>query len=124
MHRNRLLLLVVALATVLSLAAVGCGGDDDDDGAAQDGTGATNTGATEPAAEQVLRIAWGAEPPSLDPGKATDTTSSNVILALMDPLVKLNPDTLEPEPSAADSWEVDGNVVTFHLNQDATWTNG
>jgi oligopeptide transport system substrate-binding protein len=123
-HRNRLLLLVVALATVLSLAAVGCGGDDDDDGAAQDGTGATNTGATEPAAEQVLRIAWGAEPPSLDPGKATDTTSSNVILALMDPLVKLNPDTLEPEPSAADSWEVDGNVVTFHLNQDATWTNG
>ncbi|MGH3043254.1 MAG: peptide ABC transporter substrate-binding protein, partial [Gaiellaceae bacterium] len=124
MHRNRLLLLVVALATVLSLAAVGCGGDDDDDGAAQDGTGATDTGATEPAAEQVLRIAWGAEPPSLDPGKATDTTSSNVILALMDPLVKLDPDTLEPEPSAADSWEVDGNVVTFHLNQDATWTNG
>ena len=124
MHRNRWLLLVVALATVLSLAAVGCGGDDDDDGAAQDGTGATNTGATEPAAEQVLRIAWSTEPPSLDPGKATDTTSTNVITALMDPLVKLNPDTLEPEPSAADSWEVDGNVVTFHLNQDATWTNG
>ena len=123
MHRNKWLLLVVALATVLSLAAVGCGGDDDDDGAAGE-TGATETGATEPAAEQVLRIAWGAEPPSLDPGKATDTTSSNVILALMDPLVKLNPDTLEPEPSAADSWEVDGNVVTFHLNQDATWTNG
>ena len=123
MHRNRWLLLVVAL-TVLSLAAVGCGGDDDDDGAAADETGATDTGATEPAAEQVLRIAWGAEPPSLDPGKATDTTSSNVILALMDPLVKLDPDTLEPEPSAADSWEVDENVVTFHLNQDATWTNG
>ena len=45
MHRNRWLLLVVALATVLSLAAVGCGGDDDDDGAAQDQTGATDTGA-------------------------------------------------------------------------------
>jgi oligopeptide transport system substrate-binding protein len=72
----------------------------------------------------VLRIAWGAEPPSLDPGKATDTTSAKVISALMDPLVKLDPDTLEPVPSAADSWEVDGNVVTFHLNQDATWTNG
>ena len=89
MHRNRWLLLVVALATVLSLAAVGCGGDDDDDGAAQDETGATDTGATEPAAEQVLRIAWSTEPPSLDPGKATDTTSTNVINALMDPLVKL-----------------------------------
>jgi oligopeptide transport system substrate-binding protein len=123
-HRNKWLLLVAALVAVLSLTAVGCGGDDDDD-AAQGETGATDTSGTEPpAAEQVLRIAWGAEPPSLDPGKATDTTSSNVILALMDPLVKLNPDTLEPVPSAADSWEVDGNVVTFHLNEDATWTNG
>ena len=124
MHRNRWLLLVVALATVLSLAAVGCGGDDDDDGAAQDETGATDTGATEPAAEQVLRIAWSTEPPSLDPGKATDTTSTNVIKALMDPLVKLNPDTLEPEAALAESWEVDGSTVTFHLREDATWTNG
>ena len=121
MHRNRWLLLVLALVAVLTLGAAGCGGDDDDEAAGGD-TGATGTG--EPAAEQTLRIAWGAEPPSLDPGKATDTTSSNVILAIMDPLVRLNPDTLEPEPSAADSWDVDGNVVTFKLNEDAKWTNG
>ncbi len=121
MHRNRWLLLVLALVAVLTLGAAGCGGDDDDEAAGGD-TGATGTG--EPAAEQTLRIAWGAEPPSLDPGKATDTTSSNVILAIMDPLVRLNPDTLEPVPSAADSWDVDGNVVTFHLNEDAKWTNG
>jgi oligopeptide transport system substrate-binding protein len=114
----------VALATVLSLAAVGCGGDDDDDGGAQGETGATDTGATEPAAEQVLRIAWSTEPPSLDPGKATDTTSTNVINALMDGLVTLNPDTLDPEPALAESWEVDGSTVTFHLREDATWTNG
>jgi oligopeptide transport system substrate-binding protein len=118
-----LLLLVAALVASLALVAAGCGGDDDEEGAGGDGTEATDTGG-EPAAEQVLRIGWGAEPPSLDPGKATDTTSSNVILALMDPLVKLNPDTLEAEPSAADSWEVDGPTVTFMLNQDATWTNG
>ena len=122
MHRNRWLLLVLALVAVLTLGAAGCGGDDDDEAAGGD-TGATGTG--EPAAEQTLRIAWGAEPPSLDPGKATDTTSSNVILAIMDPLVRLNPDTLEPVPSAADSWDVaGGNVVTFHLNEDAKWTNG
>ena len=123
MHRNRWLLLVAALVTVLSLTAVGCGGDDDDE-AAQDETGATDTSGTEPAAEQVLRIAWGAEPPSLDPGKATDTTSSNIILSIMDPLVKLNPDTLEPEPSLAESWTVEGPIVTFKLREDATWTNG
>ena len=123
MHRNKWLLLVAALVAVLSLTAVGCGGDDDDD-AAQGETGATDTTGTEPAAEQVLRIAWSTEPPSLDPGKATDTTSANVINALMDPLVKLNPDTLEPEASAAESWEVDGSTVTFNLREDATWTNG
>jgi oligopeptide transport system substrate-binding protein len=122
-HRNRWLLLVLALVAVLSLTAVGCGGDDDDD-AAQGETGATDTTGNEPAAEQTLRIAWSAEPPSLDPGKATDTTSSNIILAIMDPLVKLNPDTLEPEASLAESWEVDGSTVTFKLREDATWTNG
>jgi oligopeptide transport system substrate-binding protein len=114
-------MLVAALIAVLTLGAAGCGGDDDE--TAGDQTGATDTGGG-PAAEQVLRIAWGAEPPSLDPGKATDTTSSNVLLAIMDPLIRLNPDTLEPEASAADSWEVDGATVTFHLNQDAKWTNG
>ncbi len=123
MHRNRWLLLVMALVAVLSLTAVGCGGDDDDDAAA-DETGATDTGTEPPAAEQVLRIAWSTEPPSLDPGKATDTTSTNVINALMDPLVKLNPDTLEPEAALAESWEVDGSTVTFHLREDGTWTNG
>jgi oligopeptide transport system substrate-binding protein len=120
--RNRWLLLVVALVAVLTLGAAGCGGDDDDDAAGGDTGGATDEGG--PAAEQVLRIAWGAEPPSLDPGKATDTTSSNVILALMDPLVRLNPDTLEPEASLAESWEEEGSTVTFHLRDDATWTNG
>jgi oligopeptide transport system substrate-binding protein len=112
----------VALLAMFALVAAGCGGDDDDDAAGGDTSGGTDTGGEAP--EQVLRIAWGAEPPSLDPGKATDTTSSNVILALMDPLVKLNPDTLEPEPSLATDWTVDGTTVTFNLDPDATWTNG
>ena len=119
--RRKTWLLVVAALAALMLVAAGCGGDDDDDAAGGDTGGQTDTGA---APEQVLRIAWGAEPPSLDPGKATDTTSSNVILAIMDPLVKLNPDTLEPEASLAEDWTVDGSTVTFNLSQDATWTNG
>jgi oligopeptide transport system substrate-binding protein len=122
-RRKTWLLLVAAIVAVLSLGAAGCGGDDDDGGEAAEDTGATDTGGA-PAAEQTLTIAWGAEPPSLDPGKATDTTSSNVILTLMDPLVKLNPDTLEAEPSLAESWDVEGPTVTFHLREDATWTNG
>ncbi|HEY7563145.1 MAG TPA: ABC transporter substrate-binding protein, partial [Gaiellaceae bacterium] len=121
MHRKTWLLLVATAVAVLSLGAVGCGGDDDEGGAGGGDTSATSQG---PAADQTLTIAWGAEPPSLDPGKATDTTSSNVLLAIMDPLVKLNPDTLEAEPALAESWDVNGKEVTFHLRDDATWTNG
>ena len=108
MHRKTWLLLVATAVAVLSLGVVGCGGDDDEGGAGGD-TSATSQG---PAADQTLTIAWGAEPPSLDPGKATDTTSSNVLLAIMDPLVKLNPDTHEAEPALAESWDVERQATS------------
>jgi len=82
-------------------------------------------GTSNSAVSQEMTIAWGAEPPSLDPGLATDTTSSNVLLNIMDPLVKLGPaPDLAPQPGLAKSWDVKGNVVTFHLRHDARWTNG
>jgi oligopeptide transport system substrate-binding protein len=115
-RRIKVLLLVTGLLGAFSLAAVACGGGEEGPAGA--------TGGTEQAANQVLRIGWGAEPPSLDPGLATDTTSSNVLLAIMDPLVRLNPQTLDAEPSLAESWDVNGADVTFHLRSDATWTNG
>ncbi|MGH3114989.1 MAG: ABC transporter substrate-binding protein, partial [Gaiellaceae bacterium] len=120
MRRNPWLLLVAALLAVLALGVAGCGGDDE--GAEEPG----QTGEAEPpAAEQVITIAWSAEPPSLDPGLATDTTSSNVISNIMDPLVVLD-ENLEPQPNLAESWEVseDGTTVTYHLRQDGQWTNG
>jgi oligopeptide transport system substrate-binding protein len=110
---------LAALFSVLVLLAAGCGGGDDDDGAA--GT----TGEATAAAEQVITVNWGAEPPSLDPGLATDVTSGTIILNIMDPLVRLG-DDLEPVPSAAESWDVseDGKTVTFTLRDDLKWTNG
>ncbi|HEU4450895.1 MAG TPA: peptide ABC transporter substrate-binding protein [Gaiellaceae bacterium] len=121
MRRKTWLLLVVALA-ILSLGVAACGGDDDDEGEAGD-TGQATDG--EPAAEQEITMAWGAEPPSLDPGLATDTTSANVILNIMDPLVVLD-ENLEPQPALAESWEEseDGTTVTYHLREDGMWTNG
>src|SRR5439155_24821662 len=90
------------------------------------GGGGSSTGGGGEAANQVLHMAWGAEPPSLDPGLATDTTSSNIILNIMDPLVRLNPTTNAAEPSVAQSWDVssDGKTVTYHLRKDGKWTNG
>jgi ABC-type oligopeptide transport system substrate-binding subunit len=98
----------------VALIAVGCGGGGEKEGA---------VGGGKKVASQVLKMAWGAEPPSLDPGLATDTTSSNVLLNIMDPLVRLG-DDLQPVPALAESWDVDGKVVTFHLRDDGRWTNG
>lgn len=112
LSRNRWLSAVL-LALVAGLLAVGCGGDDD----GEDGGGG---GAA--AADQTLRWGLGAEF-LLDPGLATDTTSSKILSNIFDPLVKLNAD-LEAEPSAAESWEEDGAVVTFMLREGMTWTNG
>ncbi|HEY7731823.1 MAG TPA: peptide ABC transporter substrate-binding protein [Gaiellaceae bacterium] len=104
------LLALVALA----LVAAGCGGSGDDtgDGAAEN-------------ADQVITVNWGTEPPSLDPGLASDTTSANILLNVMDPLVRLGED-LQPVPGVADSWDIseNGRKVTLHLRPDARWTNG
>jgi oligopeptide transport system substrate-binding protein len=111
---------LAAILGALALAAAGCGGDDDE----ASGTGTGDEGAA--AAEQVITVNWGTEPPSLDPGLASDTTSANILLNIMDPLVKLGED-LEPVPSAAESWERSGDnntTVTFHLRDDIKWTNG
>jgi oligopeptide transport system substrate-binding protein len=117
-RRKKLFLLVVGLLGSLTLAAAGCGGGNE---SSSTGTGGGPAGQ---AADQTLKMGWGAEPPSLDPGLATDTTSSNVILNIMDPLVRLDPNTNEAKPSLAESWDVNGATVTYHLSHDGKWTNG
>ena len=72
-----------------------------------------------------LRIAIHEDPGSLDPALAGEPVSGNVVLNLMDPLVRLN-DDLEPEAALAEGWEEsDGRTtVTFRLREDGRWTNG
>jgi oligopeptide transport system substrate-binding protein len=116
---KKLLLLVVGLLGALALAAAGCGGGDEEGGGGGTGTGGE-------AADQVITIAWGTEPPSLDSGISSDTTSSNIIRNLFDPLVIQDPVTLEAKPNLAESWDIsdDGLTVTYHLLKDGKWTNG
>jgi oligopeptide transport system substrate-binding protein len=72
-----------------------------------------------------LRMSIGAEPPSLDAGLATDTTSASILFNIMDPLIKLGPGpALKPEPGAASSWTVKGPNITLHLNKAVKWQNG
>lgn len=119
--RNAASLWLAALVAGVALLAAGCGGSDKGTGGSGTGTAAQGGDA----ANQSITVNWGAEPPSLDPGLATDTTSANILLNIMDPLVRLD-DKLNPVPSLAESWVVskDGKTVTFHLRSDGKWTNG
>jgi oligopeptide transport system substrate-binding protein len=119
MKTKRAWLSLAALVAGLSLLAAGCGGGDDDEAAQE------TAAAGEKAANQVITVNWGAEPPSLDPGLASDTTSAAILLNIMDPLVLLD-DNNRPQPGMAESWDIsqDGKTVTFHLRSDGKWTNG
>jgi len=101
----------VLLVLVTGLLVVGCGGDDNGGG----GGGAA-------AADQTLKWGLGSEF-VLDPGLATDTTSAKLVLNIFDPLVKLG-DDLEAVPSMAESWDVNGPKVVYHLRSGAKWSNG
>jgi oligopeptide transport system substrate-binding protein len=104
---------LMALLLALAFAAASCGGN--------------SSGSKSGSGGDTITVNWGTEPPSLDPGLATDTTSANILQNIMDPLVKLGPPPgLKPIPSLAESWtESDGGkTVTFKLRSDGRWTNG
>ena len=76
--------------------------------------------------EQILHIGNKAEPQELDPHIVEGTGEHDIIMSLLEGLTIENPKTLEPEPGAAKSWEIspDGLVYTFHMREEARWSNG
>jgi oligopeptide transport system substrate-binding protein len=70
-------------------------------------------------------MAFGSEPPSIDPGLATDTSSAFVVSNTNTPILTLGPaPDLKPTPALAKSWDVAGPNITLHLRSDVKWTNG
>lgn len=73
----------------------------------------------------VLRKGNGAEPGTLDPHKAQGVPAANILRDIYEGLVSEAPDgTIEP--GGAKSWRIgdDRRVYTFHLREDAVWSNG
>lgn len=68
----------------------------------------------------------GTEPQGLDPHVVTGVPENHLIRAMFEGLAVKNPYTLEPEPGVAESWEFseDGRTLTFHLRDNARWSNG
>ncbi|MEA2780657.1 MAG: oligopeptide transport system substrate-binding protein [Rhodospirillaceae bacterium] len=76
-------------------------------------------------AETVLNRGNGAEPETLDPQKLTGVPEANITYELYEGLTTLD-DHGNPTGGVAKSWDIsdDGKVYTFHLRDDAKWSNG
>src|ERR1700730_5734474 len=88
--------------------------------------------ATPPALEQANRnktllLCEGTEPRTLDPQLAQGEPEHHIIMALMEGLMENDAnDQSKQIPGLADRWEHNDNysVWTFHLRDDARWSNG
>ncbi len=74
----------------------------------------------------IIHVGNGTEPQGLDPHVVSGTPEINIVNALFEGLVTINPYTLQPEPAVASSWSFseNGRIVTFQLNPEARWSNG
>lgn len=103
---------MLAVTLLCSLLLVGCG--------------STENNVTQGNRTGTLHWGNGTEPQSLDPHIATGVPEHKIISALMEGLVLKDRATLEPKPGVAKSWDIsdDGLVYTFHLRDNARWSNG
>ena len=81
--------------------------------------------ASDLASEQILNRHLQADPRTLDPSLATDVVSQRVLDDLFEGLVTLREDG-RTVPGVALTWDTsaDGKTWTFHLRNDARWSNG
>lgn len=112
--------LIMLGAGALSLTLAGCGSNQSDQNSAKS---SANTYA--PAGKDTLVRGNGSEPDSLDPIHAQTNVSASILYDIGEGLLSEDQSN-KPVPGVAKSWKVsdDGLVYTFHLREDAKWSNG
>ncbi|RJS92867.1 peptide ABC transporter substrate-binding protein [Salinisphaera sp. Q1T1-3] len=103
-----------------AVIVAGCGGQEDDGFANRLSPASGANGGP-----KTMRYGNGSEPGSLDPHKASGVPASNVLHDLYEGLV-ITGDHAQIVPGVAKSWEIsdDRLTYTFHLRDDAKWSNG
>lgn len=68
----------------------------------------------------------GTEVKSFDPALVSGNPEQNILNCLFERLTRWDPKTLEPIPGVAKSWDIsdDKLTYTFHLRDDARWSDG
>lgn len=105
------LMTFAAIAATAALSITACGGDAPD--------------TADAAKPLVLRRGLGGQPGSLDPHRAEDAFSYDVLRDLYEGLTASSP-TGEVIPAAAESWRIadGGKTYIFTIRSDARWSNG
>ncbi|WP_100009909.1 peptide ABC transporter substrate-binding protein [Lentibacillus sediminis] len=129
---KKLLASLLLVLMVMVLAACTTGSDagqeepaDDNEAEATENGSNESDGTEEASGENVLYLNNGEEPTSFNPPIGFDEVSWLPLNQLMEGLTRLGEDHT-PQPAMAEEWEVsdDGTVYTFHLREDANWSNG
>lgn len=126
--KNAKSLLAFGMAAAMALAATGCGGSATSASSAAESTSSASQGTeaeSTSAGSGTLNIMLETPVESLDPQLATDGTSFEVIADYTDGLMQMDADGAAV-PACAESYEVseDGTTYTFHIREDAVWSNG
>ncbi|HDQ14462.1 MAG TPA: peptide ABC transporter substrate-binding protein [Sediminispirochaeta sp.] len=105
-------LLILLVATLVAFAFFGCQPEE--------------VAEEEAPAEPVeFILVNGTEPETLDPHLISGVPEHRIYMEIFEGLMTYDPETAEPVPGLAESWEVseDGTVYTFHLRE-TTWSDG
>ena len=113
-------LLAAVLAVAMTLAFAACGGGNGDAGNNGGNASGDNT-----SGDNVLNVMIEVEVATLDPQLATDGTSFEVIADYTDGLMQMDANGA-PVPAIAETYDIseDQMTYTFHLREDAVWSNG
>ena len=99
-----------ALALALLLVVLCCGCSQEEEGPEY--------------ADKTINYHLDAEPRTLDPQIAEDSSSLLIIQAIYEGLARLD-ENGDPYPGAAESWDANADFTqfTFHLREDAVWSS-